>query len=255
MPCSQKCLPWITLYQSLQKNYYFIRNPAIILRTNNGTLKKGAFCFRRCNLRKIAILGTVAVLFGCSTATVADGHNTSSTIKYEVVESNNLPNQIFHAVHINTLLEQQAAEAVANKKLKAEAAAALIKNEQAISEQISILRNYVGKTWYVFSGSSTNGWDCSGMTRWFYQELGVEIPHSASKQGNTVGWHVEDPKPGDIVAFSHMNSEKYYHVGIYIGNNKIIHAGFRKGTKTEVISLDSPAFNKSEISFVRVIEN
>lgn len=206
-------------------------------------------------MRKIAILGTVAVLFGCSTATVADGHKTSIITKYEAAKSSIPSNQIFQAAHINTLLEQQAAEAVANRKLKAEAAAALVKNQQAITDQISILRNYVGKTWYVFSGSSTGGWDCSGMTRWFYQELGVEIPHSASKQGNTVGWHVEDPKPGDIVAFSHMNSEKYYHVGIYIGNNKLIHAGFRKGTKTEIISLDSPAFSKSEISFVRVIEN
>lgn len=206
-------------------------------------------------MKKIAILGTVAVLFGCSTATVADGHKASFITKYEVAQSSTPLNQIFYAVHVNTLLEQQAADAVANKKAKAEAAAAMTRNQQAIAEQISILRNQVGKTWYVFSGSSILGWDCSGMTRWFYSELGVDIPHSASKQGNTVGWHVEDPKPGDIVAFSHMNSEKYYHVGIYIGNNKIIHAGFRKGTKTEVISLDSPAFNKSEISFVRVIEN
>ena len=153
------------------------------------------------------------------------------------------------------MLEEQAEIELEQKIAAAEEQKALAANQQAIEQQISELRNYVGKTWYVFSGSQPSGWDCSGLTRWFYGQLGIDIPHSASKQGNTVGWHVEEPKPGDIVAFSHLNSEKYYHVGIYIGNNKIIHAGFRKGTKTEVISLDSAAFNKSEISFVRVIKN
>ena len=62
-------------------------------------------------MKKIAILGTVAVLFGCSTATVADGHKASPTTTYDIVESGTPVNQIFHAVRVNTLLEQQAAEA------------------------------------------------------------------------------------------------------------------------------------------------
>lgn len=206
-------------------------------------------------MKKLAILGTVVVLLGCSTATVADDHKTSITIKYQSLATPGSLNSIFGSIHKNTMLEKQAELALQNKIAEAEKQKALIANEKAIAQQIDELKKHVGKTWYVFSGSQPSGWDCSGMTRWFYGELGIEIPHSASKQGKTVGWHVDDPKPGDIVAFSHLNSEKYYHVGIYIGNNEIIHAGFRKGTKTEVISLDSPAFSKSEISFVRVIEN
>jgi cell wall-associated NlpC family hydrolase len=230
-------------------------NDAIILRPNLSTLKQGAFCFRRCNLKKIAILGAVVVLLGCSAATVADDHKSLSTIEYKPVYEVNAMSQIIETHRTQTMLEQQAAEALRLKIEAAEANKARLANRQALEDRITELQKHVGRTWYVFSGSSPSGWDCSGMTRWFYQGLGIEIEHSASKQGKSAGYHVETPSPGDIVAFSHLNSEKYYHVGIYVGNNKIIHAGFRKGTKTEKISLDSPAFKNSEISFVRVIEN
>jgi cell wall-associated NlpC family hydrolase len=220
-----------------------------------GTLKKGAFCFRRCNLKKIAILGTVVVLLGCSTATVADGHKASFITKQVVAQPSNLFSQIIHTAQVNTMLEQQAAKAAAERQAKAKAEAALQKNRKILSDQVDKLHSYVGKTWYVFSGSSPRGWDCSGLTRWFYMDLGIELEHSASKQGKYAGYHVDTPNVGDIVAFSHMSSSKYYHVGIYIGNNEIIHAGFKPGRKTEVISLDSPSFKNSEITFVRVIEN
>jgi cell wall-associated NlpC family hydrolase len=206
-------------------------------------------------LKKVAILGAVVVLLGCSSATVADDHKTSTVTKIETQQKVDGLSPIIKTVRYNTMLEQQAEDALQKQIAKAEHERALLNNQKAIKEKLNKLSSYVGKTWYVFSGSSPSGWDCSGMTRWFYQGLGIEIEHSASKQGKNAGYHVDTPKPGDIVAFSHMNSEKYYHVGIYIGNNKIIHAGFRPGTKTEKISLDSPAFKDSEISFVRVIEN
>jgi cell wall-associated NlpC family hydrolase len=206
-------------------------------------------------LKKVAILGTVVVLLGCSTATVADDHKTSLTTKYPVVFAPNTIDGIFENIHYQTMLEEQAQQA---KELKIKESArklALLQNSQALSDRVSELRNHVGKTWYVFSGSTPNGWDCSGLTTWFYRGLGIELDHSASKQGKNAGTHVNNPKIGDIVAFSHMSSTKYYHVGIYIGNNEIIHAGFKPGRRTEVIALDDPSFKNSEITFVRVIEN
>ncbi len=206
-------------------------------------------------MKRLATVSTLTlVLVSCSAATMADTPVISQTSQSFLSNTRQVSSVIGYA-KTQTFLEKQAEIAFIEKLNEMEKQKALIANEEAIKHQISELKNHVGKTWYVFSGSQPSGWDCSGMTRWFYGELGIDIPHSASKQGNTVGWHVETPKPGDIVAFSHMNSEKYYHVGIYIGNNKIIHAGFRKGTKTEIISLDSPSFKNSEISFVRVINN
>jgi len=206
-------------------------------------------------LKKIAILGTVVVLLGCSTATVADSHKISSTIKYEAISAPNTINGIFAKIHHQTMLERKAQEALESRAAIAEKQEALVKNEKAILDKVAELKTYVGKTWYVFSGSSPRGWDCSGLTTWFYSELGIELHHSASKQGKYAGEHVDTPKIGDIVAFSHLSSTKYYHVGIYIGNNNIIHAGFKPGRRTEVIALDDPSFKNSEISFVRVIEN
>jgi cell wall-associated NlpC family hydrolase len=206
-------------------------------------------------LKKIAILGTVVVLLGCSTATVADDHKTSFITKYPVVMAPNTIDGIFENIHYQTMLEEQAKKAKELRLKEVAREMALLRSGQALSDRVDELNNYVGKTWYVFSGSTPKGWDCSGLTTWFYRGLGIELDHSASKQGKNAGTHVKNPKIGDIVAFSHMSSTKYYHVGIYIGNNEIIHAGFKPGRRTEVISLDDPSFKNSEITFVRVIEN
>lgn len=131
--------------------------------------------------------------------------------------------------------------------------AALMANGQQVREVVSKLKKRIGKTWYVFSGSTPRGWDCSGLVYWTYEQLGIEVPHSANKQGHlTKG--VKDPKVGDIVVWGYKGSKSYYHAGIYIGNGKAIHAGFRKGTTTQIISLDSPSFKGSTVKFVRLIK-
>jgi cell wall-associated NlpC family hydrolase len=129
----------------------------------------------------------------------------------------------------------------------------LMAEGQRVQKVVKKLEKRVGKTWYVFSGSTPRGWDCSGLVYWTYEQLGIEVPHSANKQGQlTKG--VKDPKVGDIVVWGYKGSKSYYHAGIYIGDGKAIHAGFRKGTTTQVISLDSPSFKGSTVKFVRLIE-
>lgn len=205
-------------------------------------------------MKKIAILGAVVVLLGCSSATVADDHKSLSTIEYRPVYNVNVMSQIIETHKKQTMLEQQSAEALRIKTEKAEHEKALLKNREAIQDRILELEKHVNRTWYVFSGSSPSGWDCSGMTRWFYEGLGITLDHSASKQAKNAGHYVDTPQIGDIVGFKHLNSNKYYHVGIYAGDNMVIHAK-KPGTRTEKISLSDGWFSKSEISFIRVIEN
>lgn len=196
------------------------------------------------NKKHFAILGAAGVLlFGCSSAS-AFGEIRHTQQNFKGVSNGN--SVLMHAIQIEKQRQLDL------KKIAKEMA--MQKNKDAIAKRISKLKGYVGKTWYVFSGSSPSGWDCSGLTRWFYEGLGITIDHSASKQAKNAGIHVTKPKIGDIVAFSHLNSEKYYHVGIYVGDNKIIHAK-KPGTKTELVSLTDDWFAKSEISFVRVLEN
>lgn len=129
----------------------------------------------------------------------------------------------------------------------------LMAESQRVQGVVNKLESRIGKTWYVFSGASPSGWDCSGLVYWTYQQLGIEVPHSANKLGHlTEG--VKDPKVGDVVVWSYKGSKSYYHAAIYIGNGKVIHAGFRKGTTTQIISLDSPSFKGSTVKFVRLIE-
>ncbi len=77
---------------------------------------------------------------------------------------------------------------------------------------------------YVWGGTSlTKGADCSGFVLALYRDFGVSLPHSANadqKQGTKVDG-LANAQPGDLVCYKG-------HVGMYIGNGKIIHASTRK---------------------------
>lgn len=78
---------------------------------------------------------------------------------------------------------------------------------------------------YVWGGESlTEGCDCSGFTMLIYANYGVSLPHNAQTQydyGTKVA--LEDVQPGDLIFYG--NSEyDIEHVGIYIGNNQLLHA-------------------------------
>ena len=115
---------------------------------------------------------------------------------------------------------------------------------------VEYLTTRVHKTGYVFSGSTIAGWDCSGMVRYAYQRMNIELPHSANKQGH-VGQRVSIPRVGDIVVFAHQGSTDFYHSAIYVGSGLIINAN--RLYKTTVIQ-PLTDFKKSQIRFVRVIQ-
>lgn len=141
-----------------------------------------------------------------------------------------------------TLLEKQAA-----------AHAALVKTTKQMNKAITSLKSRVGKTWYVFSGSTPRGWDCSGLVMWTYQQLGIELEHSATKQAHA-GKFVKDPAPGDIVGFTYDGKTWFYHVGLYVGHGKMIHAE-APGTSTRYDSVAGFAKGSgAKVRFIRIVD-
>lgn len=128
-----------------------------------------------------------------------------------------------------------------------------LQKSKEVEAALSKLRNHVNKTLYVFSGHTPSGWDCSGLTMWFYEQLGVSLEHSATAQA-LGGQKVSEPNIGDIVAFHYENSKKAYHVGIYIGDGKMIHSP-APGKRTSIDDIKRFGGSYSEISYVRYIDS
>ena len=79
---------------------------------------------------------------------------------------------------------------------------------------------------YKYGGNSPEtGFDCSGFVRYVFRNAAnLTLPPTAraiSQIGKTV--KKDELQPGDLVFFNTLKSA-FSHVGIYIGNNKFIHA-------------------------------
>jgi hypothetical protein len=129
----------------------------------------------------------------------------------------------------------------------------LQQNKTLMKKTIRKLKSHVGKTWYVFSGSTPRGWDCSGLTMWFYKQLGIELTHSASAQKYS-GKIVRTPRIGDIVAFGWKGYKGSSHVGIYIGKGLMIHSP-KPGQSTRIEDItDFAKYGFSKITYTRIVE-
>jgi cell wall-associated NlpC family hydrolase len=125
---------------------------------------------------------------------------------------------------------------------------------KALNEILVLVKKQVGITPWVFQGSSPRAWDCSGLVKWTYAQLGIDLYHSATKQRH-LGTVVTEPKIGDLVSFNFSNYSSAYHIGIYTGPDEMIHAG-GEGDRTNIISIREWAEdnNNSDVVYTRIIE-
>lgn len=98
---------------------------------------------------------------------------------------------------------------------------------------------------YKFGGNTPeSGLDCSGLVRYVFQEVtGVTLPRTSrdmSGVGDKIG--VVDLLPGDLVFFN-TRRFAYSHVGIYLGDNRFIHAPSRGGD-VEIATMNAAYWKK-----------
>lgn len=119
------------------------------------------------------------------------------------------------------------------------AASGSVSNGQAV---VDYARQFLGNP-YVYGGTSlTNGADCSGFVQSVYAAFGVSLPrNSTAQRGAGYGVNLSDIQPGDIVCYSG-------HVGIYAGNNTLIHAS----NERTGITLTSPVTYRPVIAVRRI---
>jgi cell wall-associated NlpC family hydrolase len=168
-----------------------------------------------------------------------------------VVGTTNTPERPERGNHVSVSM-------INKSELKAAAQAEMLErirlqeNTDKVNLAIDELKSHVNKTWYVFSGNTPSGWDCSGLTMWFYEQLNIELEHRASKQDSS-GKKTSNPKPGDLVVFKYIGSKDAYHVGIYIGDEKMIHAP-KHGHLTRIENIKTFGGDYSKISYRTFID-
>ena len=100
-----------------------------------------------------------------------------------------------------------------------------ITDKNKVETLIAEAKKYIGVP-YVWGGSTPNGFDCSGYINYVFNKVDVSIPRTVATIWNAAT-PVSSPKSGDIVFFETGTGPS--HAGIYIGENKFIHAGSSTG--------------------------
>jgi len=244
--------------------------------------------------KKFAAIGTIALLTTSSGAAFAQMTDLSSSNAEQIITQVTKPTPIINsqvtkeiiisgpvkAVNLEVgpvftsdpppvgSIDWLAQEKAAKEKIKTDAQKvqdgleaeiarleSIASDTKKLNETLVLVKKQIGKTPWVFSGSTPLAWDCSGMVRWTYAHLGVDLEHSATKQ-RLSGKFVKKPKIGALVSFNYQSYGSAYHIGIYIGPDEMIHAGGKPGDRTAVRSISEwqKSNGNSEVTYTRIIE-
>lgn len=103
---------------------------------------------------------------------------------------------------------------------------------------------------YRYGGSTPRGFDCSGLVHYAYQSAGLNVPRTSVDQyraARLISLH--DASPGDLLFFKGWRSVS--HVGIYLGDNRFVHAP-SKGKSVTVTRLDDEYYRTRLVSVGRL---
>jgi gamma-D-glutamyl-L-lysine dipeptidyl-peptidase len=93
-----------------------------------------------------------------------------------------------------------------------------------IAESIELAKHFLGLP-YLWGGTSSFGFDCSGFTQMLMRQRGYNMPRDADKQAAWSGVAAverKDLQPGDLLFFG-SSAKRIDHTGMYIGDGQFIH--------------------------------
>lgn len=106
-----------------------------------------------------------------------------------------------------------------------------------VADTLNYALNLIGVNYKYGGNKPSTGFDCSGyVSHVFRQMAGLSLPHNAlamSRLGKKIS--PDELKPGDLVFFNTLK-RSFSHVGIYVGNNRFVHAP-SSGGGVEVVSM------------------
>ncbi|MER5355286.1 NlpC/P60 family protein [Kitasatospora sp. NPDC002551] len=183
---------------------------------------------RRLDQDRAEATATLAQLDGAGTALAAE----KKTIQEKLAKAQALLNKLSAADRAKVNAQEAAATRASRSAAERPAYAGPATGRAATIVQFAYAQ--LGKP-YVWGATGPSGYDCSGLTGAAYRAAGVKLPRVSQDQWKA-GARIAraDLQPGDLVFFY----ADLHHVGLYIGEGKMIHAP-RTGKNVEVLPIDA----------------
>ncbi|OAT81619.1 hypothetical protein A6P54_12660 [Bacillus sp. MKU004] len=120
-------------------------------------------------------------------------------------------------------------------------------NESTYSSVTDLAMSLVG-TPYIWGGNSPQGFDCSGFIYYVFNNQNISLQRLSSEGYYNRSYYIHTPQKGDLVFFENTYKPGISHMGIYVGDNKFVHAG---DNGVEVTSLSNTYWSSKFDGFKR----